>query len=59
MHVLSWMPRTLWNERVYRRGCAEDRGKATVGFGSRIMKHELMLEEHGTIAFKGLAVRTS
>lgn len=39
-------------KRAHRRESAEDRGKVTVGLGSRAMKHELMLEERGTPAFK-------
>lgn len=41
-----------WDEEDTERECAEDRGKVTVGLGSRVMKHELMLEERETPAFK-------
>lgn len=35
-----------------QRQYAKDRGKVTAGPGSRVVKHELMLEERGATAFK-------
>lgn len=34
------------------RECAKDRGKVPAGPGSRVVKHELMLEERGATVFK-------